>query len=62
MMPEWINLNFIAVMRHHDQGTSYKGEHLIGAGLQFQIFSHDGDHGCVQTDTVLKEARVLQLD
>ena len=25
--------------RHHDQGNSYKGKHLIGAGLQFQRFS-----------------------
>jgi hypothetical protein len=30
---------FITVKRHHDQGNSYKGEHLIGAGLQFQRFN-----------------------
>jgi hypothetical protein len=29
----------MAVKRHHDQGNSYKGKHLIGAGLQFQSFS-----------------------
>jgi hypothetical protein len=29
----------IAVKRHHDQGNSYKGQHLIGAGLQVQRFS-----------------------
>ena len=29
----------IAVKRHHDQGNSYKEQHLIGAGLQFQRFS-----------------------
>jgi hypothetical protein len=28
-------LSFIAVKRHHVQGNSYKGKHLIGAGLQF---------------------------
>jgi hypothetical protein len=29
----------IAVKRHHDQGNSYKGQHLIEAGLQFHRFS-----------------------
>jgi hypothetical protein len=29
----------IAVKRHHDQGNSYKRQHLIGAGLPFQRFS-----------------------
>ena len=29
----------IAVKRHHDQGNSYKGQHLIGAGLHFQTCS-----------------------
>jgi hypothetical protein len=24
------------VKRHHDNGSSYKGKHFIGAGLQFQ--------------------------
>jgi hypothetical protein len=28
-----------AVKRHHDQGKSYKGQHLIGFGLQVQRFS-----------------------
>jgi hypothetical protein len=32
-------LGFTAVNRHHDQGNSYKGQHLIGAGLQDQRFS-----------------------
>ena len=41
--------------RHHDQGNSYKGQHLTGAGLQFQRFSlllswweawqYEGRHG-----------------
>ena len=44
----------IAVKRHHDQGNSYKEQHLIGAGLQVQRFSpsswhetwqHPGRHG-----------------
>ena len=29
----------IAANKHHDQGKSYKGKHLIGAGLQIQRFS-----------------------
>jgi hypothetical protein len=29
---------FIAVKRHHGQGSSYKGQHLIGAGLQVLRF------------------------
>ena len=28
-----------AMRRHHDQGNSYKGKHLIGTGLQFERFS-----------------------
>ena len=28
----------ITVKRHHDQGDSYKGKHLIGASLQDQRF------------------------
>ena len=45
----------IVVKRHHDQGNSYKGKHLVGAGLQFQRFrplsswweawQHAGRHG-----------------
>jgi hypothetical protein len=27
------------VNRHYDQGKSYKGQHLSGAGLQIQRFS-----------------------
>ena len=29
----------IAVKRHHDHGNSYRGKHVIGAGLQFHTFS-----------------------
>ena len=57
--------------RHHDQGNSYKGQHLTGAGLQFQRFSplklwqetHGREHGSVQAHMVPeKELRVLHLD
>ena len=29
----------ITLRKHHDHSKSYKGKHLIGAGLQFQRFS-----------------------
>ena len=47
-------MDFTTVNRHHDQGKSYKGQHLIEAGLQAQKFSpfssrgawqHPGRHG-----------------
>jgi hypothetical protein len=38
-VPMCLKLNFIAVMRHCDQGNSYKGKHLIVVGLQFHKFS-----------------------
>jgi hypothetical protein len=28
-----LSLSVTAVNRHHDQGNSYKGQHLTGAGL-----------------------------
>ena len=31
--------SFIAVDRQHDQGNSYKGQHLIGAGLLVEVQS-----------------------
>jgi hypothetical protein len=39
MLQTLLVLGFGAGNRHHDQGNSYKGKHLIGAGLQFQRFS-----------------------
>ena len=54
--------------RYHDHSNSYKGKHLIGAGLQIQSkfspsFIMVGKHGGVQAATVLeKELRVLHLD
>jgi hypothetical protein len=39
------------VNRYHDQGKTYKGQHLIGAGLQVQRFSplsSRQEHGSIQ--------------
>jgi hypothetical protein len=47
----------IAVKKHHDQGSSYEGKHLIGAGLQFQR-----KHGIIQAYMILEKLRVLYLD
>jgi hypothetical protein len=52
------------VHRHHDQGNSYKGQHLIGAGLQVQRFSPLSSrlgHGSMQAGMVQAELRVLHL-
>jgi hypothetical protein len=52
------------VNRHHDQGKSCKGQHLIGAGLQFQRFSPLSlrqEHGSIQAGMVQEELRVLHL-
>jgi hypothetical protein len=38
LLPVLIKVS-IAVMKYYDQANSYKGKHLIGAGLQFQRFS-----------------------
>jgi hypothetical protein len=45
--------------RHHDYSNSYKGKHLIRAGLQFQRFSPLSSckkHGNMQEDLVLEKA------
>jgi hypothetical protein len=52
------------VNRQHDQGNSYKGQYLIGAGLQVQRFSSLSsrwEHSSIQADMVQKELRVLHL-
>jgi hypothetical protein len=51
------DLGFIAAKRHHDQGNTYKRQHLIGAGLQVQRFSSLSrwEHGSIQADMWLKE-------
>jgi hypothetical protein len=55
----------IAVERHHDQRNFYKGQHLIGAGLQVQRvspLSSRWEHGSIQAGMVWEELRVLHLD
>jgi hypothetical protein len=50
--------------RHHDHSNSYKGQHLIGAGLQVQRFiplSSRQEHGGIQADVGLEELRVPPL-
>jgi hypothetical protein len=52
------------VNRHFDQGNSYKGQHLIGAGLQVQRFSPllpRREHGSIQAGMVERELRILHL-
>jgi hypothetical protein len=52
-------------VKRHDQGNSYKGKHLVGAGLQFRSlvhYHHDGKHSSRQADVVLEELRVLHFD
>ena len=51
---------------YYDHGNSYKGKHLIGAGLQFRgsvHCHHGGKHGSMQADVVLeKELEVTYPD
>jgi hypothetical protein len=45
-------------------GKSYKGQHLIGAGLQVQRFrplSSRWEHGSIQADVGLEELRIPPL-
>jgi hypothetical protein len=52
------------VNRHHDQGNSDKGQHLIAAGLQVQRFSplsSRWEHGSIQAGMVQEELRVLYI-
>jgi hypothetical protein len=51
------------VNRYHDQGKSYKGQHLIEAGLQVQRFSplSSQEHGSIQAGMVQEELRDLHL-
>jgi hypothetical protein len=51
--------------RHHDQGNSYKGKHLIGYGFpvqKFSLFSSKSKHGRIQVGMTWEELRVLHLD
>ena len=59
-----LSQGFTAVNRHHDQDNSYKGQHLIGIGLQVQRFSSLSsrwEYGSIQADMVQKELRILHL-
>lgn len=53
------------VKKHHDHENSYKGRHVIGAGLQFRCLGHSygvRHGGTAQADMVLeKELRALCL-
>jgi hypothetical protein len=52
------------VNRHHDQGKSYKKQHLLGAGLQVQRFSplsSRWEHGSIQAGMAQADLRVLCL-
>jgi hypothetical protein len=52
------------VNRHHDQGKSYKGQHLIGVGLQvwrFSPLSSRQEHGSIEAGSVQEELRILHL-
>jgi hypothetical protein len=43
----------ISVKRHHGHDNSYKGHHLIEAGLQFRgsdHYHHGGEHGSLEAD------------
>ena len=53
------SLGFKAVKRHHDQGNSYEGEHLIGTVLSSVHYHHGGKHGSIQADIVLDEFSIL---
>ena len=52
----------IAVKRHHDQGNSYKGPHLIGTDYRFSLLSSSGEHGSFQASTTKRKLTVLQLE
>jgi len=51
--------------RHNNQDNSFKGQHLIGGGLQvlsFSLLASRREHGSVQAGMVLKGLRILHLD
>ena len=59
----WGALVSIAAMRYHDQGNSYKGQHLIGSGLQVQRFNPLSSWqklGSIQTGMMQEELKVLK--
>jgi hypothetical protein len=52
--------------RYYDHGNSYKGKHLIEAGVQSRDlvhYDHGKKYGSMQADTVLERyLRVLHLN
>jgi hypothetical protein len=55
-------LGFIAAQRHHDQGNSYKGQHLIGLAYRFRgsgHYYHGRKHGSIQASMVLEKFYIL---
>ena len=60
----YFSQNSIAVKRHHDQGYSYKGQHLIGDSLHVRVSVHYGQgwtHGSIQAVMAPQKQRVLYL-
>lgn len=60
----WVLQGSVAVKRHHDHSNSYKGQQLIGVGLQFRGLvhcHHCGKHSSKQADMAL-EKKSLHLD
>lgn len=57
---------FIVANRHRDHDYSYKGKHLIGAGLQFRClvqYHYGRKQGSMQAHIVLdRELSFLHLD
>ena len=60
-----LSLGFIAVKRHCDHGSSYKEQHLVGAGLQVQRFCSlsswwgAGRHGAGEGAEILRGLHLL---
>jgi hypothetical protein len=56
----------LLMRKHHDQGNSYTGKHLIGACLHFQKFNIiviiTGSMEVCRQSVLEKELRVLHLD
>jgi len=53
----YLSSTFTPVKRNHDQSSTYKGQHLIGTGLQVQRFSPSSRQGSIQEEVGLEEPR-----
>jgi hypothetical protein len=66
-LDDCLSQGFTAVNRHHDQGKSYKKQHLLGAGLQVQRFSplslrwgawqYPGRHGTGRAESSMSSSK-----